>query len=276
MTTSETPVEIFHYEDYRIYLKDVLAGFKRSDSKFSHRFFLKKIGASSSGWLADIISARITLTDRYIPRIAKALGLGQRESDFFESLVRYNQSSSLEERKFHLDKLIAYKEISAEVIGADRMDFYSEWWHAAIRELLACPKVEQSSDKLALKLSPSLDSEEVARSLEILKALKLIRKDAQGKFKPVNVLLRKDKSSPSPHLRKYLRDLMVLAMESLERFPKGERDVSTMTLALGKESFEEVVLDLKTLRKKILERAANDPAPEKVFQLNIQFFPLSN
>jgi uncharacterized protein (TIGR02147 family) len=275
MPSSETHVEIFQYEDFRTYLKDVVADLKRSDTRFSHRFFLKKIGASSSGWLADILSARISLTDRYIPRIAQALGLGQRESDFFESLVRFNQSSSLEERKFHLDKLIAYKEIRAEVIGSDRMDFYSEWWHAAIRELLACTPVDQSAESLAEKLTPGLDAEDVVRSIELLKSLKLIRKDAQGKYKPVNVLLKKDKSTPSPHLRKYLRDLSMLAMESLERHPKTERDVSTMTLALGKESFEEVVLDLRALRKKILERAANDSAPNKVYQLNIQFFPLS-
>lgn len=87
---------IFEYTDYRLYLRDTYTLRKKKDKKFSHRYIALHVGATSSGWFSDIINSRINLTPIFVPKVSKLLGHRQRESDFFELLVHYNQAESLE------------------------------------------------------------------------------------------------------------------------------------------------------------------------------------
>ena len=69
---------------------------------------------------------------------------------------------------------------------------------------------------------------------------------------------------------------MDLAKQSLERFSEKERDISCVTLALSEEALAEAGEELKALRRRLLERSAKDKRASRVYQLNLQLFPLSN
>ena len=67
-----------------------------------------------------------------------------------------------------------------------------------------------------------------------------------------------------------------LAKESIDRFTKEERDISTLTLSFSKEIYETIHERLKGFRREILELVKNDPGRvDKVYQVNFQIFPLS-
>jgi uncharacterized protein (TIGR02147 family) len=268
-------VDIFHYDDFRRFLKEFLAAKKAERPGFSHRYLIEKVGATSPGWLADVLQGRLRLSDRFLPKLAEALGLTRRETEYFEALVRFNQADTVEARRLQMDRMLSFRELRVDLVGKDRFDFYSAWYVPALRELLCCLEYRGDTATLAKKLRPPISPAQARRSLEILTDLKFVVKDAQGKLKPAVPLVKKDKSEPSPHLRQYLLDLMDLAKQSLERFPSGSRDVSCLTLALSEEGFREAKDELKRLRRKLLERAAGETRPRRVYQLNLQLFPLS-
>lgn len=73
----------------------------------------------------------------------------------------------------------------------------------------------------------------------------------------------------------FLRTSLRLAEKALEDLPGEARDISCVTVSLSREAAEMIRWELAELRKKILSLAVADPSPERVYQCNMQLFPLS-
>lgn len=267
--------DIFQYADFRAFLGDWFAARKAKDPKLSHRFIHRAVGATSAGWFADVLAGRISLTDRFLPALTQLMGLKGAPARYFEALVRCAQAGSLEERERHLDSLVSLQGPRMDTVSREQFEFYGRWHHAALRELLCVIPFKGAYDELGARLVPPLPGRQAKASLELMQRLDLVAKDAQGMLKPKQTLLRKDPAFKALNIHRYLGAFMRLGIEALTRFPKEERDVSCLTLALSEEAIAEAKQELDALRKRLLEKAAKETRPTKVVQCNLQFFPLS-
>lgn len=266
-------LDIFTFVDYRAFLREFYVARKASDRRFSHRFIMDKVGASSPSWFNDLVKGRINLTGTYLYRLAKLLNLSPAEEAYFESLVFYDQAGSLEEKNHYLEKILSAKGLKMDVLTKEKFEFYGSWFHAVIRELLAFVDFKGDYGALARKLNPPIRKEQAMRSVELLLALDLIRKEAGGTFKPTSANIIKDPRFKAMHLANFLRTFMELGMQSLDRFEKESRDVSTITMSLSREGFEAVREEIKASRQRIVGIAEKEKAPAAVYQMNVQFFP---
>jgi uncharacterized protein (TIGR02147 family) len=268
-------VNIFTYTDFRKYLGDYYQARKKTDRKFSHRFIQEKTGVSSAGWFADVVKGRTNIHGSHIVKLAKLLQLRNSETDYFESMVLFGQSGTLEERTRYFHKMIAFKEVRADMVGVDRLEFYSKWYHGAIRELLFFHPFRGDYAELARRLSPPIRQAEARDSVALLERLGFVEPNGLGGFKAKEATLKKDSSFPSVVMANFLKANMELAIESLDRYSKDERDISALTISLSDEAFARVKEEIRALRMRILALADVDVAPSKVYQCNFQFFPMS-
>lgn len=268
-------INIFSYTDFRKYLGDFYAVRKAADRKFSHRFIQEKVGAGSAGWFADVVKGRTNVPGTSIIKIAKLFRLKNTETDYFESMVFFGQAGSLEERNRYFQKMLAFKEVRADMVGMDRLEFYSKWYHGAIRELLFFHPFRGDYAELARKLSPPIRQAEARDSVALLERLGMVEPNGVGGFRSKEAVLQKDPSFPSVVMANFLKSNMELAIEALDRYSKEERDISALTISLSGEAFAKVKEDIRALRKKMLALTEIDVAPDKVYQCNFQFFPLS-
>lgn len=266
---------IFAYTDFRLFLSDHYQARKSSDRKFSHRFISEKVRAGSSGWFADIIKGRLNLAGAQLLPLAKLLQLKANELDYFEAMVAYGQAASLDERTRHFQKMLSFKEVRADMVGIDRLEFYGKWYHSALRELLFFYAFRGDYAALARKLSPPIRQAEARESVSLLERMGFVEPNGIGGFKAKEATLKKDPSFPSVVMANYLKANMEMAIESLDRYSKDERDISALTISLSEEAFAKVRDEIRALRKRILAMTEVDVAPSKVFQCNIQFFPVS-
>jgi uncharacterized protein (TIGR02147 family) len=268
-------LNIFTYTDFRKFLEDYYQARKKADKKFSHRFIQEKVGASSAGWFADVIKARTNIPGSHMVKLSKLLQLKHSETDYFEAMVQFGQAGSLEERTRYFHKMVAFKEVRADMVGMDRLEFYSKWYHSAIREILFFHPFRGDYAELARKLSPPIRQSEARDSVALLERLGMVEPNAIGGYKSKDAVLKKDSSFPSVVMANFLKNNMELAIEALDRYSKEERDVSALTVSLSDSAFAQVKDDIRALRKKILAMTEVDVAPNKVYQCNFQFFPLS-
>lgn len=266
-------LDIFTFVDYRAFLREFYVSRKATDRRFSHRFIMEKVGASSPSWFNDLVKGRINLTGTYLYRLTKLLGLSPAEETYFESLVFYDQAGSLEEKNHYLEKILSAKGLKMDVLTKEKFEFYGSWFHAVIRELLTFADFKGDYAALARKLNPPIRKEQAMRSVELLLALDLIRKEVGGSFKPTSANIIKDPRFKAMHLANFLRTFMELGMQSLDRFEKESRDVSTVTMSLSREGFEAVREEIKTSRQRIVGIAEREKKPTAVYQMNVQFFP---
>jgi uncharacterized protein (TIGR02147 family) len=275
LTMPATHPFIFGYSDFRLFLGDCYKARKEIDKKFSHRYIQEKIGAGSRGWFADLVKGRVTLSGNHMVSLAKLLKLNKNETDYFEAMVDYAQAGSHDEKNRHFQKMLSFKEVRADLVGMDRIDFYGKWYHSAIRELLFFYPFGGDFAALAHKLNPPIRQSEARESVKLLERLGFVETDGRGGYRSKDATLKKDPNFPSVVLANFLKTNIEMAVEALERYPKDERDISALTISLSEGAFEQVKEEIRALRKRILALTETDPHPAKVYQCNFQFFPLS-
>lgn len=275
LTPEALGLSIFEYDDFRRFLRDYYEKARAKDPKVSQRFLSGRLGVSSSGWLSDLLQGRANLTGIHLVRLAALLALKPREADYLEALVLFNQAGSIEERNRHYRKLSSFKEIKADTVGQAKFEYYSQWYYPAIRELLFLFEYKGDHADLARRLEPPIKAAQAKEAIEVLEKLGFICKDAQGVWRPRESTLKKDTAFKSLYAANFHRASMELGMQSLERFPKEERHVSSMILSFSAPGFQEALTEIETLRKKLVALMQEDPHPEKAYQLNVQFFPVT-
>lgn len=263
------------YTDFRKYLKDCYEARKAQDPKFSHRYFCKKAGYGSSSSFADVLTGRRSLTATGALRLSKALDLNKEEQEFFLHLVDFNQAGSLEVKNLHYAKMLSMGRIKLDIIARDKYEYFGKWYHAALRELLYFQPCKGDFKALGRKLNPPVPVPQVKKAVALLEKLGMIEKDGNGYYRQTASLISTDDLGASLHVENFQAATMKLAIEALERHPMNERDISSLTATLSRESVEKVKVAVRDLRQLVLALAQQDEKVDRVIQLNIQMFPLT-
>lgn len=266
---------VFAYNDFRQYLKDAIAERKRASRSFSHRFLLGKLGVTSTGFLANILSGKRNLPGPYVGRLAAALGLARKPARYFEILVAFNQAKRLVDKERLYQEMVAMKPADMKMLEGRELRLFSAWYYVAIRELMCFLPMRDDYEALARKLLPSIQPREARKAVDDLLEIGLLERLPGGGLRQAQKALSAGDSVKSVQAAAYQRATMQLAMEALDRVPHADRDISTLTLTLSEQSFRKAVAEVRQLRKTLLKLALDEPAPDRVFQCNLQLFPLS-
>jgi len=106
--------------------------------------------------------------------------------------------------------------------------------------------------------------------------LKLIRKNAQGRLEKVDKVVSTGISSA--HIATFkpgIRANLELASRALDEFPAKLRPFSYLTLSVSEESFGQIRDILRNTRRQILDLVSRDASVDRLYQLNMQLFPVS-
>jgi hypothetical protein len=96
--TTQAKLNIFEYSDYRKYLADYYKLRKQQSAKFSYRFFAMKAGFSSASYLKLVIDGKRNLTECSQEKFSNAIGLNEKESEYFTALIGLSQSLTEREK----------------------------------------------------------------------------------------------------------------------------------------------------------------------------------
>lgn len=268
-------VNIFDYVDFRIYLKDFFNEKKKIDKKYSQRFIIQKVGASSSGWFADMISGRKKLSATFQMRLVQLLHIGPREQQYFNALVDYNQADSHEIKESTYKKLLDFHELKLETLGHEHYEYFTKWYYTAIRELILIKEFSGDFNGLAKTLMPSITPTQAKEAITLLEKLDLIEQTPRGVWEAKVQHVRKDTKSQPLHFINYLKSNMNVAIEALDKIPKEERDFSALLVGLSEENFQTVKSDIQELKDKIKALSAEPQEEGRIYQVLIQAFPMS-
>jgi uncharacterized protein (TIGR02147 family) len=269
---------IFLYEDYRSFLKDLYLHLKSTQRGFSHRFFSKNAGFTSPNMLQLVIDGKRNVTSKTVGKFIRGLRLNQQEAEFFTALVDFNQASTSEEKSkaFQgMTKSRKFREIHE--LSKEIFRFYTQWFHIVIREMIDLDGFRADPEWISRHLLPSISKDQAERALKLLLKLNLIKKDEKEK-----VLERTDPIIATPPEVKSLavvnfhQSMMTLAAQSLSSVPGEERDITSATVGFRQEDLPRIKKKIEEFRKTLLAEAeAGDKKPDRIYQLNIQLFPVT-
>jgi uncharacterized protein (TIGR02147 family) len=268
--------DVFSYTSYSRFIRDFCAEKKRSNPKYSYGTLSRRAGLKSRSNLIEIANGKAPLSRLRVFQVARAMELGPKECEYFVSLVHFNNATSLKEKEFHLDKMGELAGRSpGRLLGEAQFGYFSEWYHPAVRELACMPSFRGDYAALGRSLRPPISAKQARDSVDLLLRLGLLRKAAHGRFAQADGAVQTADELTSYMILRYQKEGIRLADAALDSVAPEDRDVSTFTAGVSRECFLAVKKELQAFRRHLSKLVEKDQGQDRVYQLNLQFFPLS-
>jgi uncharacterized protein (TIGR02147 family) len=275
---------VFDYTDYRRYLADYYHESKLANKAFSYRYFAKKAGINSVGLYKDVVEGRQHLGRALIFKFSVALGQSKKEAEYFENMVFFNEADAVEERTLFFERMMACQKTKTKLVDTTKYEYYQKWYYSAVRALVSMGKFRDNENNyrmIAGILNPRIRPDEVKKALGVLERLGFINKNSEGIFVVADAvittgMLMPDANVTALNVVNFQKEVMALANESLDRFGAETINLSTLTLGISEATMKAIKEELAAVRNKIAALAEKDTTADRIFQLNMQFFPMSD
>ncbi|MBD3322086.1 MAG: TIGR02147 family protein [Chitinivibrionales bacterium] len=266
--------DIFDYLDYRDYLADHYQDNKKRRRSFSFRYITLKTGLDAS-FYAKVLNKQKHIADNAIPILTDFLKLKKRERDYFTVLVHFNKSKRAAQEQLYFEKLLSLRTPISKKLEKNKYDYFSSWYNIVIREQMSVHPFSGNVRDLAARLLPRITPEQAKRSVKLLEKLGLIQKESDGSYRATEEFISTDGVMRTLAVRTFQKEALRLAGEAIERVPKKDRDITTLTISASRACLEAIRERLTEVRGEILQMVQEDTGPEEVYQLNFQVFPLT-
>lgn len=273
--TKPPRLNIFTYSDFRLFIKDWYALQKRHRTGVTYRSMAAFVGFSSPGYITLLIDTKVRLTADAAQKFSQLMGLTQNERRFFLDLVHYNQAKTYEDKSESLRRLVKSGRKSAAILERDQLEYYQEWYHAVVHDILSFYPFDGDFGKLGLMLDPHISAAAAKKSVRLLEKLGFVEKNAGAGYRCLYPSI--SASSPERHiaLNTYAQAMIDLAKNALIKKEQGERLISWAGFSMSEKTYQLVIDEARAFRRRIVELAREDKEPNRAYHLNLQVFPVS-
>jgi uncharacterized protein (TIGR02147 family) len=267
--------EIFEYKDCRGYLRAVLERGKASPQRFGVRRLAARAGFRSPGAVSMIVAGKRGLSHRSAERLADGLRLLGRKRRYFLAMAELESATSESQRSRAEDAVLRLRSTRPEhLLELRQYRFFSTWYYPALYVLIGLENVPQDEASLARRLGRGITPADVSRAIEDLLSLSLVFRQEDGRLRQKNGPVSADDAYRGTALHEFHSKMIALAGESLE-LPASERETSSLTLAIPAGELAAVQERIRQFRHELNELSSRFARSERVYQLNVQLFPLT-
>ena len=268
--------ELYRYDDYRKFLEDFFKEQKERRAVFSHRFFARKAGFTSSSFCLSVIKGRFNLSPTALDKLVRAMELDDRQARYFKNLVDFNQAKQAKAREDAWNQLQELRrEVEFTSLAEPQQGYFSHWWFPVLRELATHPNWKGDYRQLARWIDPGIGTEEVRSAVEKMLEWGILLPGAGGRLRASSLLINAE-GVPPIALRQIKRELLQNGIAALDTKPPSQRFATFSTLAMSEDSYEYALKVLEEARSRIIARAASDVNVEKIYEMVLQVFPLTH
>lgn len=265
---------IKEYLEYRVFLKDFYLHKKQESPVFSLRYMGSRVSVDPSH-LLKIFQLQRHIGNRLIDPFIVHCGLKGTDAEYFSNLVRFNKAKTDSDKRTYYEKLIVLKGVNAQALKKNQHEFYTKWYYSAILTLLDYYSFRDDYAALAKKLSPPITMTKARKSIRLLSDLGMIHKNGSGNWELTHQIITTGEQCGSSAIKAFQEETMQLAIESLHQHPAQIRNISTVTVTIAESKLDQINQIIAQFRESLLKVARDETEPDKVYQLNIQFFPLT-
>ncbi|MEY4065905.1 MAG: hypothetical protein RIR26_2113 [Pseudomonadota bacterium] len=265
------------YLDYASFLEDTFQWLKDKVDRYSYIQFAEDLGFSKTNVVHLMIRGKRRLSPKGADRIIETLHIKNTERQYLETLVRYQNARLASDREALFAKLMSLKSRSlSSPLEQDQLEYFNEWFHPVIRELVGMKGFTPDPYWIVKHIDPRVLPEQARKSLELLEKLNLVRRnESDGKLELTQQHISTGDEIASHAVVRYHQKTIEIGRESVMNFDHTERSVSAVTVSISPEQFEKIGEEIAVFRKRILDLCAQSEDANRVYQLNIQFFPLT-
>ena len=269
--------DIYSYNDFKLYLRDYQIERYKVDPTFTKTTASKLLGMPNTRSIFnEVISGRRKLTPSLIDRFVKLLESGTDESNYFRTLVRYNQADSVVDKELYFEQLLEVNKSPHITLSKETYHYFNEWHNIVIRALLDIIDISDNCSSLVLRILPEITVQQAQKSIELLERLGLIKRNEQGFYKPTDKVIATPEYIQNELLHKYQMRCLKAAYELASLESNQPSHLSTNMISISEKGYKQLQKEIDKFRAKVRSVLQKDQDPaESIYQICIAAMPVS-
>lgn len=254
---------IFDYVDFRKYLEDYKEARSSIDPGFTHYYICFCLGMKNSRtYFNNIIRGRKNIGPETVHKLAELLELDTEETNYLRALVNYSQTKSPSEKEYYFDQIVHLNNTPRRIISEDAYEYYKEWYHPVIFELLRAMDFRNQYAALARRLNPAISTAQARESVKLLIRLGLAAPDDKGFIRPLDKVVATGEQVAHHLIQQYQIQSLQRAQASLVEGDTRHK-TSTLTVCVSKSALVKIVQKMDQFRSAVRSIAHKDTGPDK-------------
>ncbi len=258
----------------RQWIRDAFIARKQKNQIYSLRAFARDLGMSQA-LLSLILNGLRPLTLRQAHKIAALLQFSPSdEKKFIECTLSTLPENARITQKIRQAKLNQDSSFVVKSFDTEKFHLISNWYHLAILNLTATEEYNSDSRWIAKRLG--ISKPEADAAIERLMLLGLLEKK-DGTLKKVNMNSEWISADSKVAVRSFHHQMMEKAQNELTKTDQKsflKRSITGTSLAVDSSKMIEAKEFIREFEKEFTRRFTSKNADE-VYQMNLQFFPLT-
>lgn len=192
-------------------------------------------------------------------------------------MVLYNQTDDLQVKAKYFSEIMSLKGSFKGLnnLEKEKFDFLSKWYVVAIYVLVDLKDFNPDPNWIVKRLGGLVTVSQARDALLNLQKLGMIRLDSSRGYHQVSGAVTVADDTRSVAVFNYHQSMIRLALEALRQSRQVQREMNGATIAIPVNKLPEIKEKIRAFRKEINQLASSFEDPDQVYQLNIQFFPLT-
>ncbi|MFL5812761.1 MAG: TIGR02147 family protein [Bdellovibrionia bacterium] len=266
-------MSVLEFDNYRLYLRSVLADRASTNPRYSLRAFAKSLELAPS-YLSAVMNGKKSLSPETAYAVAEKLRLDEQEATYFRILAQMEatKNPALKESLLQRAQTLA-PSVVVNDLSVDQFKMISDWHHYAIFAAVDLSDIEATPERIAKILGLNLAEVQVA--VERMIRLEMLEKDAEGRLKQTISHSRIVSLAPNRAVRSHHRQNLEKAIESIGLQRPDERFMGSETFCIDESQFEEFQKLCNQFLDSALALAKKAKTKNQVYHLGVQFFRFS-
>ena len=266
---------IYNYFDYREYLNDSYNHCKNIDSSYSHRRFLSDAHIPGSTYLLRVLRNERKLSPKYVANFSEALKHDQSESNYFKLMVNFGNNKNVDKRDSLLKELLKIRsDKTLYALQDKKLRYFEKWYYPVIRDLVALVNFNGDYNALSRMLVPPIKPEQAKSAVSFLLKHGFIKPRENGTgYEPSEPVVSTPPSVNSTILSRFHKKNLELDIEAFENCSLSDRGISSVTMSVSKDTFENIRMEIQEFRKRLIAIAREDKNPTIVCRVGFQLVP---
>jgi uncharacterized protein (TIGR02147 family) len=268
-------LNVYDFKDYREFLREFVSRQKQENPQWTIAGWARELGLLATTSLTKILNGQREPGEKICRKLVEYFRFDHDQIRYFDMLVRLNKCDDDHLKEVFQEKLMKLTPVPGKLfLDETRLEMISDWTHLAIRQLASVSPLPNDPEWIARQLVFEAPAAQVRRALDNLVVLGLLElKD--GFFRMSQSWITTQEDIPSKALRSHHSQMIENAKKSIEMVPVEKRQIcgSTMAIPLNKmESAKSLIRQFASDMAKLMD----SPSCDQVYQLNVQFFPLTH
>lgn len=272
----EANIDLSKFTDYRTFLLAYVQDAKKRKKNWSYGAWAHSMGLKATSSVTKIIHGERDPGPEITEKMVEYFGFTDKQAQYFRDLVRLQKIKNDPRLSVLLMEKMGKDHPDSRLRIMDDKSFLviSNWYYLALRELCRRKGFIENPEWISEQFLFKVTSREISQAIKTLLQIGLLQRDDKRTLQLAEGRVETTNDIASEGIKRYHEQLLDHAKEAIRRVSVEEREITSTSLLMSSKNMgkaKELIRDFKKKFEKLMEEETGD----RVYQIQIQLFPLT-